>query len=150
VEAARHAVPIITRDLAVFREVAGEHAFYFSGADSTHLADVLRSWLELYRRGEHPKSTLMRWLTWQQSTQRLLQVVLEGTAYRRWRRSPTLDVDRVVHATSDGCGTGVADGQDASLERPPRAARRESRDGRLGNSYTAAAESLPAIANRTN
>jgi glycosyltransferase involved in cell wall biosynthesis len=150
VEAARHALPIITRDLAVFREVGGEHAFYFSGADSAHLADVLRNWLELYRRGEHPKSSLMQWLTWQQSTQRLLQVVLEGTAYRRWRRSPTLGVNQVVHATSDGRGAGVADGQDASLERPPRAARRESRDGRLGTSYTAAAESLPAIANRTN
>ena len=78
VEAARHALPIITRDLAVFREVAGEHAFYFSGAHPTDLADALRSWLELYRRGEHPKSSLMPWLTWQQSTQQLLQVVLEG------------------------------------------------------------------------
>jgi len=150
VEAARHALPIIARDLAVFREVAGEHAFYFSGADSTDLAGALRSWLELYRRGEHPKSSLMPWLTWQQSTQRLLQVVLEGTVYRRWRRAASLYVDRVVHATSDGREAAVAAGQVGSLESQPRAARRELRDGRLGTSYTAAAESLPAIAHRTN
>ena len=31
VEAAQHGLPIIARDLPVFMEVAGEHAFYFSG-----------------------------------------------------------------------------------------------------------------------
>jgi len=127
VEAVRHAVPIITRDLGVFREVAGEHAFYFSGADSTDLAGALRSWLELYRRGEHPKSSMMPWLTWQQSSQRLLQVVLEETVYRRWRRAASLYVDQAVHATSEGREGAVAAGLVGSLESGPRAARRESR-----------------------
>ena len=150
VEAARHALPIITRDLAVFREVAGEHAFYFSGADSTDLAGALRSWLELYRRGEHPKSSLMPWLTWQQSTQQLLQVVLEGRLYKRWQPTHPSPFDASMHGTVEGRGTGFSADQGGSVERQPRAARRESRDGRLGTSYTAAAESLPAIANRTN
>ena len=150
VEAARHALPIIARDLAVFREVAGEHAFYFSGADPTDLADALRSWLELYRRGEHPKSSLMPWLTWQQSTQQLLQVVLEGRLYKRWQPTHPSAFDASMHGTVDGRGTDFPADQGGNVERQPRAARRESRDGRLRTSYTAAAESLPVIANRTN
>jgi glycosyltransferase involved in cell wall biosynthesis len=31
IEAARHGLPIIARDIPVFREVAGEHAYYFRG-----------------------------------------------------------------------------------------------------------------------
>src|SRR5690606_1150894 len=31
VEAARHGLPLLIRDTPVFREVAGEHAFYFNG-----------------------------------------------------------------------------------------------------------------------
>jgi glycosyltransferase involved in cell wall biosynthesis len=148
VEAARHALPIITRDLAVFRELAGEHAFYFSGSHSTDLEDALRSWLKLYRSGEHPQSRMMPWLTWQQSTQELLRVALEGTSYRRWRRSPCLD--QPVPATADGGRTAVAADQGGSLERQSHAPRYESRDGRLGTSDGAAAATFPAIANRSN
>jgi glycosyltransferase involved in cell wall biosynthesis len=82
VEAARHSLPIIARDLAVFREIAGEHAFYFSGTDSRQLAAALRSWLELYRRGGHPKPAQP--VTWRESAQELLQIVLEGNAYKHW------------------------------------------------------------------
>jgi glycosyltransferase involved in cell wall biosynthesis len=87
VEAAQHGVPIIARDLPVFREVAGEHAFYFSGLQSTELANGLRSWLELYKRDEHPKSNQMPWLTWEQSTRQLLQVALGESECARWRES---------------------------------------------------------------
>lgn len=81
-EAARHGLPIIARDLAVFREVAGEHAFYFSGTDSMQLAMALRRWLELYRRREHPKPAPPA--TWRESAQELLHIVLDGNAYKRW------------------------------------------------------------------
>jgi glycosyltransferase involved in cell wall biosynthesis len=84
VEAARHGVPIITRDLPVFREISGDHAFYFSGTDPADLADALRTWLNLYRRGEHPKSDRLPRLTWEESTKQLLQVVLEGKIYKHW------------------------------------------------------------------
>jgi glycosyltransferase involved in cell wall biosynthesis len=91
IEAARHNLPIITRDLAVFREVAGEHAFYFSGNESTELAAALRTWLEKYRRGEHPRASSSNPPTWQQSTEQLLRIALEGTLYRRWRPPRTLE-----------------------------------------------------------
>lgn len=47
IEAAQHGLPIIARDIPVFREVAGEHAYYFGGEDAQTLADALRVWLSL-------------------------------------------------------------------------------------------------------
>jgi glycosyltransferase involved in cell wall biosynthesis len=107
VEAACHGLPIITRDLAVFREVAGEHAFYFSSTDSTHLAGAIRSWLELYRRAEHPKSSMIPRLTWQQSAQQLLQVALAETAYKRWRPPRPLLVAQPLTADEDAGGVAA-------------------------------------------
>lgn len=85
IEAAQHGLPIIARDLPVFREVAGEHAFYFSANSGEELASALSSWLELYRSGKHPTSKGMEWLTWEQSSQQLLDVILNDNIwYREW------------------------------------------------------------------
>jgi glycosyltransferase involved in cell wall biosynthesis len=102
VEAARHGVPIIARDLPVFREISAEHAFYFSGTDPADLADALRTWLKLYRRGEHPKSDKLPWLTWEESTKQLLQVVQEGKLYKRWQPARTLSLEELAPQTADG------------------------------------------------
>lgn len=67
IEAARHDLPVIVRELPVSREIAGDHAFYFRDTDGRALADVLEAWLVLYRRGEHPRSGNMRWLTWEET-----------------------------------------------------------------------------------
>ncbi len=69
IEAARHKLPILARDLPVFREVAGEHAAYFSGREPDDLATAVRNWLAMFREGQHPRSEAMPWLTWRQSTQ---------------------------------------------------------------------------------
>ncbi len=42
VEAARHGTPLLLSDIAVFREIAGEHAAYFPVGDSAALAALLR------------------------------------------------------------------------------------------------------------
>lgn len=76
IEAAQYNLPIIARDLPVFREVAGVHAHYFSGTSAQGLADEIVSWLELYARAEHPTSVEMPWLTWKQSAQQLMSQVL--------------------------------------------------------------------------
>jgi len=102
VEAARHRVPIIARDLPVFREISGEHAFYFSGTDPADLADVLRTWIKLYRRGEHPKSDKLHWLTWEESTKQLLQVVQQGKLYKRLQPARTLALEESAPQTADG------------------------------------------------
>ncbi len=84
IEAAQHKLPIIARDILVFREVAGEHAFYFSGKEPDDLAKAILEWLELYRSGRHPKSDEMPWLTWKQSTQQLLEVILRDNWHTEW------------------------------------------------------------------
>ena len=76
IEAAKHELPILARDIPVFREVAGEHAHYFSGHAGSDLARALETWLALHQAGKAPKSDGLPWLTWAQSTQQLLAVVL--------------------------------------------------------------------------
>lgn len=72
IEAAQHKIPIIARDIPVFREVAGDHAFYFDTKESSVLAVEIQKWLGLYSCGEHPDSNGMRRLTWSESSQELL------------------------------------------------------------------------------
>lgn len=68
IEAAQHGLPIIARNAPVFREVCGEHAFYFpDGVSPTEVARYIERWLQLYKKDEHPKSEGMPWLTWKES-----------------------------------------------------------------------------------
>ena len=82
IEAAQHGIPIIARNLPVFREVAGEHAWYFDGLAPQDLADAVTAWLALQREGKAPQSTGMPWLTWDQSAQQ----VLDGLVRQQWYR----------------------------------------------------------------
>lgn len=79
IEAAQHKLSIIARDIPVFREVAGEHAHYFSGLESQTLANAVKHWLVLSAEGKAPRSDDMPWLTWRQSTQQLLAAILPNT-----------------------------------------------------------------------
>ena len=78
VEAARHNLPILCRDLPVFHEVAGGHATYFSGLDGDSLSAAIREWLAAYQRGAVPAVGADCWLTWAESARELLSVVLAG------------------------------------------------------------------------
>lgn len=72
IEAAQHGLPIIARDIPVFREVAGEFASYFHGKTDAAIADCVEDWLKRWAAGEVPPPDDMPWLTWRQSAQRLL------------------------------------------------------------------------------
>jgi glycosyltransferase involved in cell wall biosynthesis len=78
IEAAKKNLPIIARDLPVFREVAGDRAFYFDGHAAEDLARAIKSWLRLSLDGHAPESAGIGWLTWQQSADQLTKVVLDG------------------------------------------------------------------------
>lgn len=83
IEAAQHRLPIIARDIPVFREVAGEHAHYFSGDTAKALSGSILAWLALYRAGAHPRSDSLPWLTWGLSAEALwaaMQPVLQEKA----------------------------------------------------------------------
>jgi glycosyltransferase involved in cell wall biosynthesis len=82
IEAAQHLLPIIARDIPVFREVAGDHAFYFHDTGGEGLAAALAEWLAAYQQGNAPDVSGMPRLNWAESTQQLLNAVLEGKWYR--------------------------------------------------------------------
>jgi glycosyltransferase involved in cell wall biosynthesis len=76
IEAARRHVPIIARDIPVFREVAGEHAYYYSASKPEEMTQAIEAWLALYQQGTHPRSDQMPWLTWKESAQSVLKTLL--------------------------------------------------------------------------
>lgn len=76
IEAARHRLPILARGLPVFREVAGDHAAYFSGMKPADLAEAITDWLTLFKQDRHPKSDNMPWISWQGSASQLMQAIL--------------------------------------------------------------------------
>ena len=72
IEAAQRKMPILARDIPIFREVAGGHAYFFEGLAPEDLADAVMDWLRLSKSGQAPTSAQMPWLTWRQSTDLLL------------------------------------------------------------------------------
>ena len=80
IEAARYGLPILARDIPVFREVAGEHAFYFA-AEEPNLPQAIKDWLSLYRTDSHPKSDVMSSMTWAESGERIKDILLNGDWY---------------------------------------------------------------------
>jgi glycosyltransferase involved in cell wall biosynthesis len=79
IEAARYGLPVLARDIPVFREVAQEHATYFSGLTPAALADAIRNWLQLRAEDKVPGSTGMRWQTWRQNAQQLIHILDKRT-----------------------------------------------------------------------
>jgi glycosyltransferase involved in cell wall biosynthesis len=77
IEAARHNLPIMARDIPVFREVAGEHAYYFSGTRAEDLANSIKDWLQLAGSGMTPPSSAIPWLTWKESARGLMEKIMK-------------------------------------------------------------------------
>lgn len=75
IEAAQHGLPILARDIPVFREVAGEHARFFRAGEPTALAQALREWIN---DDFTPTSRQLPWLTWKQSAGNLARILAES------------------------------------------------------------------------
>lgn len=71
IEATLRNIPVIARDLPVFREVMGEQAQYFKAQQPSELADVLRNLLSL----EDVPSPVKSFPTWQESAASLSSVI---------------------------------------------------------------------------
>ena len=76
IEAARMGLPIIARDLPVFKEVAKEGAYYFSVDEAKALASALQVWLDLYEQNTHPRSSAIKPVTWHDSAADLMRHLL--------------------------------------------------------------------------
>ena len=78
IEAARHGLPVLARDLPVFREVGGERISYFTGSDGAALAQAITVWLADNARGATGGGALP-WLSWDSHAARLLPMIREAT-----------------------------------------------------------------------
>jgi glycosyltransferase involved in cell wall biosynthesis len=74
-EAARYDLPVLARDIPVFREVCGNRALYFSGLDGTALAQAVRSWMACKGSGTLPVTAQLNWQTWDDNVNRLLDTL---------------------------------------------------------------------------
>ncbi|GAB2588301.1 hypothetical protein GCM10027034_20950 [Ramlibacter solisilvae] len=97
VEAAQRGLPIIARDLPVFREVAGTHAHYFRDDGALALSASLATWMELAREDRHPKPEGLPRLTWEASAAQVKRVLLE-TAQSGANAAPRAASADVGHA----------------------------------------------------
>lgn len=76
IEAARHKLPVIARDIPVFRELAKDCAYYFETISPKELAKSIEDWMTAYVKEQHPSSEAIPWLTWSQSANNLLNCVV--------------------------------------------------------------------------
>lgn len=74
IEAAQHGLPILARDIPVFREVAGDHARFFQADEPIALAQAMQDWIA---DGFTPASRGLPWLTWKQSAANLVRILAE-------------------------------------------------------------------------
>lgn len=75
-EAAQHDLPILARDIPVFKELGGSHVSYFSAHEGQALAIQLRDWMHDITHGLAPRSHGIERLSWQTSAQQLLEEIL--------------------------------------------------------------------------
>lgn len=75
IEAARQDLPIIARDIPIFREVVSEHASYFDGQAPQDLAIVVSQWISDFEENKHIKSAGMPWQTWRQSAANIQRIL---------------------------------------------------------------------------
>lgn len=79
IEAAQNELPIICRDHPLYREVAGDHAFYFDDSkDPQVIAEAVERWIELDKRGEAPRSKEMPFMTWEESAERYINIIVNN------------------------------------------------------------------------
>ena len=84
IEAAHYGLPVIARDIPVFREVAGSYAYYFKNNDASDIADAIISWLSLSVQNKIPESRGMPYLGWASSTRQLLDVIINNRWCAYW------------------------------------------------------------------
>lgn len=79
IEASQRGLSVIARDIPVFKEVAGDYAYYFSGRSAKELADDLTSWMALFSKKEHPHSRGMPWRSWELVAKDMARKVLDDS-----------------------------------------------------------------------
>lgn len=89
VEAAHNGMPVLARDIPVFREVGGTAAAYFPDTnDPIVIARAIKNaLLDLAKAKNRQKA---EWISWAQSAETLLARVLGTEAYKKWSRDDVM------------------------------------------------------------
>jgi glycosyltransferase involved in cell wall biosynthesis len=66
IEAAQFGLPIMARDIPVFREVADGAAYFFKASNGAELTRAIEAWLELFGSSKAPDSKHLLFLSWDQ------------------------------------------------------------------------------------
>lgn len=90
IEASRHGLPILARDIPVFREIGGTAATYFANSpDPAAISKAVETILSQKRNAVRFEQ--IPWLTWAQSAKALLACVLgQSGPYRQWKTDGVL------------------------------------------------------------
>jgi glycosyltransferase involved in cell wall biosynthesis len=75
IEAASFGLPIIARDIPVFREVAGGHASYFQGQSGADIAEAIQTWLKTPSDDLTRASSQIRIKTWDMCGDKVTQLL---------------------------------------------------------------------------
>jgi glycosyltransferase involved in cell wall biosynthesis len=70
IEAARHGLPVLARDIPVFREIANDHVDYFIANNGLELSQEIQPWLKKYAEDRHIKSSNLVYSSWSECTER--------------------------------------------------------------------------------
>ncbi|WP_321927969.1 glycosyltransferase family 4 protein [Paraburkholderia guartelaensis] len=133
IEAAYYGLPVIARDIPVFREITKDGAYYFSGDSAEQLSAALVEWLELYRAGQHPKPSNISWSTWEESTLELKSRLLDGVAATR---QLLVDISELVQRDArSGIQRVVRSILREWLKKPPEGYRVEPVYATAGQTY---------------
>ena len=74
VEAAQRGLPVIARDLPVFRELAEDKVYYFAAEDGYGLSLTIKDWINARALGLVPSCAGIRVLSWRESAARLAEL----------------------------------------------------------------------------
>ncbi len=86
IEAAHHGLPLLVRDIPVFREVTANQAYFFADSREPEvIATAVQDWLALFEQNQHPSSAAMPHQTWNDSATQVLNAILnKSPAYKTW------------------------------------------------------------------
>ncbi|RAI42487.1 glycosyltransferase [Rhodoplanes roseus] len=97
VEASRYGIPILCSDIPIFHEVAGAHASYVAIDDPARVASAIRDWWAQYEKSVVISSAGMPCLSWRESAESLLKLLLGDNWY--WQN--TIDGSKSVDDLSE-------------------------------------------------
>ena len=78
IEAMKFNLPIVARDIPVFREIIKKNASYFTGTTAYSLAKPIESFILLNKNNKETIDYRNSWLTWFESAQKIKNILLEN------------------------------------------------------------------------